>query len=80
MCPRDLFATYLTLYRRHRRFLRETLTISDAQDLKRLTACALVLLAHIYLTVGNSEVRVDVRSCLFRVSLTAVRSLSVRRA
>lgn len=56
-----------------RRYLRETLTISDDQDLKRLTACALVLLAHIYLTVGNSEVSMLVGR--FCTALTAVLDL-----
>lgn len=32
----------------HRRFLRETLKMSNAVDLNRLTACSLVLLGHIF--------------------------------
>uniref|UniRef100_A0A8C3SI45 MAU2 chromatid cohesion factor homolog n=1 Tax=Chelydra serpentina TaxID=8475 RepID=A0A8C3SI45_CHESE len=36
-----------------RRFLRETLKMSNAEDLNRLTACSLVLLGHIFYVLGN---------------------------
>uniref|UniRef100_A0A3Q1FZX9 MAU2 chromatid cohesion factor homolog n=1 Tax=Acanthochromis polyacanthus TaxID=80966 RepID=A0A3Q1FZX9_9TELE len=36
-----------------RRFLRETLKMSNAEDLNRLTACSLVLLGHIFFVLGN---------------------------
>lgn len=41
----------------HRRFLRETLKMSNAEDLNRLTACSLVLLGHIFYVLGNHRVR-----------------------
>ena len=40
-----------------RRYLRETLKMANAEDLNRLTACSLVLLGHIFLSLGNSQVR-----------------------
>ena len=40
-----------------RRFLRETLKMSNAEDLNRLTACSLVLLGHIFYVLGNHRVR-----------------------
>lgn len=40
----------------HRRFLRETLKMSNAVDLNRLTACSLVLLGHIFYVLGNHRV------------------------
>jgi len=39
-----------------RRYLRETLKMANAEDLNRLTACSLVLLGHIFLSLGNSQV------------------------
>lgn len=39
-----------------RRFLRETLKMSNAEDLNRLTACSLVLLGHIFYVLGNHRV------------------------
>uniref|UniRef100_A0AAX7VUK0 MAU2 chromatid cohesion factor homolog n=1 Tax=Astatotilapia calliptera TaxID=8154 RepID=A0AAX7VUK0_ASTCA len=36
-----------------RRFLRETLKMSNAEDLNRLMACSLVLLGHIFFVLGN---------------------------
>uniref|UniRef100_A0A8C5B2T3 MAU2 chromatid cohesion factor homolog n=1 Tax=Gadus morhua TaxID=8049 RepID=A0A8C5B2T3_GADMO len=36
-----------------RRFLRETLKMSNAEDLNRLTACSLVLLGHIFYVLQN---------------------------
>lgn len=56
---KGMYEFFQSIHGDAKRYLRETLTISDAQDLKRLTACALVLLAHIYLTVGNSEESVN---------------------
>lgn len=41
-----------------RRFLRETLKMSNAEDLNRLTACSLVLLGHIFYVLGNHRVRI----------------------
>ena len=43
----------------HRRFLRETLKMSNAEDLNRLTACSLVLLGHIFYVLGNHRVSVQ---------------------
>jgi hypothetical protein len=38
-----------------RRFLRESLKMANAEDLNRLTSCSLVLLGHIFLSLGNSR-------------------------
>ena len=38
--------------------LRETLKMSNAEDLNRLTACSLVLLGHIFYVLGNHRVSV----------------------
>lgn len=38
-----------------RRFLRETLKMANAEDLNRLTSCSLVLLSHVFLSIGNSK-------------------------
>lgn len=38
-----------------RRFLRETLKLANAEDLNRLTSCSLVLLGHIFYSLGNSR-------------------------
>ena len=35
--------------------MRETLKMANAEDLNRLTVCALVLLGHIFLSMGNSR-------------------------
>lgn len=43
-----------------RRFLRETLKMSNAEDLNRLTACSLVLLGHIFYVLGNHRVRPNI--------------------
>ena len=43
----------------NRRFLRETLKMSNAEDLNRLTACSLVLLGHIFFVLGNHRVNGD---------------------
>ena len=39
-----------------RRYLRETLKMANAEDLNRLTSCSLVLLGHIFLSLGNNAV------------------------
>lgn len=39
----------------NRRYLRETLKMANAEDLNRLTSCSLVLLGHIFLSLGNSR-------------------------
>lgn len=39
----------------YRRFLRETLKMANAEDLNRLTSCSLVLLSHVFLSIGNSK-------------------------
>lgn len=44
---------YLILF--SRRYLRETLKMANAEDLNRLTSCSLVLLGHIFLSLGNSR-------------------------
>ena len=36
-----------------KRYLRETLKMANAEDLNRLTSCSLVLLGHIFLSLGN---------------------------
>lgn len=52
-CTRDTYFYFLC----YRRFLRETLKMSNAEDLNRLTACSLVLLGHIFYVLGNHRVR-----------------------
>ncbi|PSN54061.1 MAU2 chromatid cohesion factor [Blattella germanica] len=42
-------------YNEAKRFLRETLKMANAEDLNRLTSCSLVLLGHIFLSLGNSR-------------------------
>lgn len=42
-----------------KRYLRETLKMANAEDLNRLTACSLVLLGHIFLSLGNSQEAVN---------------------
>eukprot|EP00093_Oithona_nana_P010140 10140.XXX_173463_175626_1 [CDS] Oithona nana genome sequencing. len=42
-------------YNDAKRYLRETLKMANAEDLNRLTVCALVLLGHIFLSLGNSK-------------------------
>lgn len=39
-----------------RRYLRETLKMANSEDLNRLTSCSLVLLGHIFLSLGNNAV------------------------
>ncbi|KAI4504166.1 hypothetical protein M0802_000637 [Mischocyttarus mexicanus] len=38
-----------------KRYLRETLIMASTEDLNRLTSCSLVLLGHIFLSLGNSR-------------------------
>ena len=45
----------LLLYVINRRYLRETLKMANAEDLNRLTSCSLVLLGHIFLSLGNTR-------------------------
>uniref|UniRef100_A0A8D9DUB9 MAU2 chromatid cohesion factor homolog n=1 Tax=Cacopsylla melanoneura TaxID=428564 RepID=A0A8D9DUB9_9HEMI len=40
-------------YNEAKRYLRETLKMANAEDLNRLTSCSLVLLGHIFLSLGN---------------------------
>lgn len=46
---------HLVLLKLLRRYLRETLKMANAEDLNRLTSCSLVLLGHIFLSLGNSR-------------------------
>lgn len=52
-----------------RRFLRETLKMSNAEDLNRLTACSLVLLGHIFYVLGNHRVSSKAFFPLFLLSM-----------
>ncbi|GAB6028583.1 mau2 chromatid cohesion factor [Chamberlinius hualienensis] len=45
-------------YNEAKRYLRETLKMANAEDLNRLTSCSLVLLGHIFLSLGNSRVNI----------------------
>ncbi|KAM4658112.1 MAU2 chromatid cohesion factor homolog isoform 6-T6 [Amazona ochrocephala] len=54
---RGLFSFFQGRYNEAKRFLRETLKMSNAEDLNRLTACSLVLLGHIFYVLGNHRVR-----------------------
>jgi len=42
-------------YNESKRYLRETLKMANAEDLNRLTSCSLVLLGHIFLSLGNTR-------------------------
>merc|ERR1719282_1982666 len=42
-------------YNDAKRYLRETLKMANAEDLNRLTSCSLVLLGHIFLSLGNGK-------------------------
>ncbi|XP_065210046.1 MAU2 chromatid cohesion factor homolog [Planococcus citri] len=46
---------FLARYNEAKRYLRETLKMANAEDLNRLTSCSLVLLGHIFLSLGNSR-------------------------
>merc|ERR1712141_974407 len=50
-----LQAFFSAKYNDAKRYLRETLKMANAEDLNRLTVCALVLLGHIFLSLGNSR-------------------------
>ncbi|KPP65714.1 MAU2 chromatid cohesion factor-like [Scleropages formosus] len=50
---RGLLSFFQGRYSEAKRFLRETLKMSNAEDLNRLTACSLVLLGHIFYVLGN---------------------------
>ncbi|KAI1301325.1 MAU2 chromatid cohesion factor -like protein [Halotydeus destructor] len=50
-----LNAFFQTRYNDAKRFLRETLKMANGEDLNRLTSCALVLLGHIFYSLGNSR-------------------------
>ncbi|MBN3285171.1 SCC4 factor, partial [Polyodon spathula] len=50
---RGLFSFFQGRYNEAKKFLRETLKMSNAEDLNRLTACSLVLLGHIFYVLGN---------------------------
>ncbi|XP_054286158.1 MAU2 chromatid cohesion factor homolog [Macrosteles quadrilineatus] len=46
---------FLARYNEAKRYLRETLKMANAEDSNRLTSCTLVLLGHIFLSLGNSQ-------------------------
>lgn len=46
---------YKSSFHEAKRFLRETLKMANAEDLNRLTSCSLVLLSHVFLSIGNSK-------------------------
>merc|ERR1712122_317787 len=50
-----LQAFFAQKYNDSKRYLRETLKMANAEDLNRLTSCSLVLLGHIFLSLGNSR-------------------------
>merc|ERR1719319_970163 len=50
-----LQAFFAQQYGESKRFLRETLKAANAEDLNRLTSCSLVLLGHIFLSLGNAK-------------------------
>jgi len=50
-----LQAFFAQKYNDSKRFLRETLKMANAEDLNRLTSCSLVLLGHIFLSLGNTR-------------------------
>ncbi|TRY67660.1 hypothetical protein TCAL_05258 [Tigriopus californicus] len=50
-----LQAFFAAKYNDSKRYLRETLKMANAEDLNRLTSCSLVLLGHIFLSLGNSR-------------------------
>ncbi|XP_013405150.1 MAU2 chromatid cohesion factor homolog [Lingula anatina] len=52
---RGLQSFFQARYNEAKRYLRETLKMANAEDLNRLTSCSLVLLGHIFLSLGNSE-------------------------
>lgn len=50
-----LNAFFQARYNDAKRYLRETLKMANAEDLNRLTSCSLVLLGHIFFSLGNSR-------------------------
>ncbi|CAJ1072080.1 MAU2 chromatid cohesion factor homolog isoform X3 [Xyrichtys novacula] len=50
---RGLLSFFQGRYNEAKRFLRETLKMSNVEDLNWLTACSLVLLGHIFFDLGN---------------------------
>ncbi|XP_052797100.1 MAU2 chromatid cohesion factor homolog [Mya arenaria] len=50
-----LQAFFQSRFNEAKRYLRETLKMANAEDLNRLTSCSLVLLGHIFLSLGNSR-------------------------
>ncbi|KAK6189027.1 hypothetical protein SNE40_005079 [Patella caerulea] len=48
-----LQAFFQSRFNEAKRYLRETLKMANAEDLNRLTSCSLVLLGHIFLSLGN---------------------------
>lgn len=50
-----LHAFHKSSFHEAKRFLRETLKMANAEDLNRLTSCSLVLLSHVFLSIGNSK-------------------------
>ncbi|XP_077514835.1 mau2 sister chromatid cohesion factor [Amblyomma americanum] len=48
-------AFFQARYNDAKRYLRETLKTANAEDLNRLTSCSLVLLGHIFFSLGNSR-------------------------
>ncbi|KAL5005286.1 hypothetical protein ScPMuIL_018742 [Solemya velum] len=52
---RGLQAFFQARYTEAKRYLRETLKMANAEDLNRLTSCSLVLLGHIFLSLGNNR-------------------------
>lgn len=50
-----LQAFFQARYNEAKRYLRETLKMANTEDLNRLTSCSLVLLGHIFLSLGNSR-------------------------
>uniref|UniRef100_UPI00358F59A7 MAU2 chromatid cohesion factor homolog n=1 Tax=Myxine glutinosa TaxID=7769 RepID=UPI00358F59A7 len=57
---RGLLSFFQGRYNEAKRFLRETLKMSNAEDLNRLTACSLVLLGHIFYSLGNHRVGIHI--------------------
>ena len=55
MCVHAFLCAYMCVLL-HRRHLRETLVMSNKCDLNKLTACSLILLGQIFLSVGNTKV------------------------
>lgn len=46
---------YRSNFQDSKRYLREVLKNANAEDLNRLTSCSLVLLSHVFLSLGNSK-------------------------